>query len=121
VNTVSISKRDRIRAKKRGLRVRSHIKKCATLPRVSVFRSLNQIYAQIIDDSSHTTLMSCSSVELKDASGDKKAIALAVGKELAKRAKEKGINAAAFDRGKFLYHGRIQALAEGLREGGLKI
>lgn len=118
---MAISKRDRIRAKRRALRVRGHVKQSATLPRVSIFRSLNHIYAQIIDDNVHTTLTSCSSIELKDASGDKKAVALAVGKELAKRAQEKGIDAAAFDRGKFLYHGRVQALAEGLREGGLKI
>lgn len=118
---MAISRKDRIRAKRRGLRVRGHVKQYSVLPRVSIFRSLNHIYAQVIDDNTHTTVASCSSLELKDVSGDKKSIAAAVGKELAKRVQEKGIQAAAFDRGKFLYHGRVQALADGLREGGLKI
>ncbi|EKE05167.1 MAG: 50S ribosomal protein L18P [uncultured bacterium] len=91
------------------------------MPRVSVFRSLKYIYAQVIDDINSTTLVSCSSLELKNLKGDKKAIANAVGKELAKRAQEKGITTAVFDRGSFLYHGRVKALAEGLREGGLNI
>ena len=116
---MSILRKIKERAKKRALRVRRKIK--ADVPRVSVFRSLNNIYAQIIDDNSHTTLVSCSSLELKDLKGDKKAIANQVGKELAKRAQEKGLKEATLDRGRFLYHGRVKALAEGLREGGLKI
>ncbi|MFC1841698.1 50S ribosomal protein L18 [Candidatus Dependentiae bacterium] len=107
------------RSKRRALRVKRKIK--TELPRVSVFRSLRYIYAQIIDDSAHTTLTSCSSLELKGLKGDKRAIATAVGKELAKRAQEKGVKEVVFDRGRFLYHGRVKALAEGLREGGLKI
>ncbi len=90
-------------------------------PRVSVFRSLNHIYAQIIDDAQHHTLASCSSQELEKVKGDKKAVAKAVGKELAKKAVKLGISTVVFDRGAFLYHGRVAALAEGLREGGLKI
>ncbi len=89
--------------------------------RVSVFRSLRHIYAQVIDDSIGKTLVSCSSLDLENLSGDKKAIAQAIGFELAKRAQNKGITTAVFDRGSFLYHGRVKALAEGLRDGGLKI
>jgi large subunit ribosomal protein L18 len=105
---------------RRTLRVRNRLKSNVELPRISVFRSLNQIYAQVIDDAKHQTLISCSSMEIK-AKGDKKLIAKAVGVELAKRAREKGIETARFDRGSFLYHGRVKALAEGLREGGLKV
>lgn len=107
-------KRDR-----RSFRVRSALK-VSSLPRISVFRSLNNIYAQLIDDVAHATLAQCSTRELKP-SGDKKAQARAVGLELAKRIKSKGIEAAKFDRGRYLYHGRLAALADGLREGGLKI
>ena len=116
---MSVLRKLKSRARKRALRVRNKFK--TGLPRVSVFRSLNNIYVQIIDDSTHSTLTSCSSLELKDVKGDKSAVANAVGKELAKRATEKGIAVAVFDRGRFLYHGRVKALAEGLREGGLKI
>jgi len=105
--------------KRRALRVRS--KFGDLLPRVSVFRSLNHIYAQIIDDRAQKTLTSCSSLELEKASGDKKAVAFAVGKELAQRAVAQGIEKVAFDRGRFLYHGRVKSLADGLRDGGLKI
>ena len=106
------------------MRVRVGFKTAAS-PRVSVFRSLNQIYAQLIDDKQQHTLVSCSSLELskgkKKLSGDKKEIAHAVGVELAKRSVKKGIEKAVFDRGCYLYHGRVKSLAEGLREGGLKI
>ncbi len=118
---MAINRKDIKRSKKRVLRVRSRVKKNGSLPRVSVFRSLNHIYAQIIDDVAHKTLASCSSLELKEAAGDKSAIAKAIGLELAQRAKKQGIAAAVFDRGGKLYHGRVKALAEGLREGGLNI
>lgn len=118
---MSVEKRLKMRAQRRALRVRTGIKRNSSLPRVSVFRSLKYIYAQLIDDVAHKTLASCSSLELKDATGDKKAIAQSVGRELAKRAQSQGVNAAVLDRGSALYHGRIKALAEGLREGGLKI
>src|SRR4051794_9091071 len=107
-----------VRAHRRAQRVRTRLK-IGELPRVSVFRSLKQIYAQLIDDKQHRTIASCSSLELKSVKGDKKAVAQAVGKELAQRALKNGIEAALFDRGSFLYHGRVAALAEGLREGGL--
>lgn len=107
------------RTERRTLRVRNNLKK--TMLRVSVFRSLNHIYAQVIDDAAHKTLVSCSSIELKDAKGDKKAVAHAVGRELAKRALDKSITTVVFDRGPFLFHGRVKSLAEGLREGGLSV
>lgn len=118
---MSIQKKTIQSAKRRANRVRAAIKLHSDLLRVSVFRSLNHIYAQIIDDSAGKTIASCSSIDLKKASGDKKAVAHIVGLELAKKAKEQGITAAVFDRGSFLYHGRVKSLAEGLREGGLKI
>lgn len=118
---MSLNRNIKARTKRRSLRVRGRLRKNDSLPRVSVFRSLNHMYAQIIDDVAQTTLASCSSLELKDLTGDKKAVARLVGLELAKRAQDKGISAIVFDRGSFLYHGRVKALAEGLREGGLKV
>lgn len=118
---MSVSKKIKARAKKRALRVRKRIQSSGTRPRVSVFRSLNHIYAQVIDDTKSSTITSCSSLEIKDLSGDKKTVAHSIGLELAKRVQDKGISTVIFDRGSFLYHGRVKALAEGLREGGLKI
>jgi len=117
---VSLEKKIKARLGRRKLRVRSRLL-LSGLPRISVFRSLNHIYAQIIDDTARKTLASYSSLELKKAVGDKKAIAFAVGKELAQKAASQGISAVVFDRGGFLYHGRVKSLADGLREGGLKI
>lgn len=107
------------RTERRKFRVRG--KMDITKPRISVFRSLDNIYAQIIDDIAQKTVVSCSSLELKTIKGDKKEVARAVGKELAQRAREKKIMTAVFDRGAFKYHGRVQSLAEGLREGGLQV
>lgn len=118
---MSLQRKIKQRRDRRTMRVRSALKSNQVLPRVSVFRSLNQIYGQIIDDISGHTLISCSSVELKKLKGDKKEVAKAVGIELAKRSIEKGIKEARFDRGRFLYHGRVKALADGLREGGLAV
>ena len=117
---MAISRKDRIRTKRRTMRVRSRLQK-GSLPRVTVFRSLKQVYGQIIDDQTGNTVASFSSFAMKEKSGDKKAVARAVGKELAKRAKEKGVEKVLFDRGQYKYHGRVQALAEGLREGGITI
>lgn len=117
---MSLERKIKQRTARRAGRVRARVK-VGGLPRISVFRSLKHIYAQIIDDAAGTTLVSCSSRELKDIAGDKKAVAQAVGKELAARALKKGIQKAAFDRGPFLFHGRVKALAEGIREGGLTI
>jgi large subunit ribosomal protein L18 len=116
---VSLVRKIAQRVQRRALRVRSKIGKNGI--RISVFRSLNHIYAQVIDDNAHATLASCSSLELKNLKGDKKAVARAVGLELAQRAIKGNIKTAVFDRGSFLYHGRIKSLAEGIREGGLQI
>jgi large subunit ribosomal protein L18 len=109
------------RTARRVMRTRARIRKSSSLPRVSVHRSLNHIYAQLIDDVAQKTVVGCSSLELSDVTGTKKDIALSVGRMLAERAKEHGIVEAVFDRGRYLYHGRVQSVAQGLREGGLKI
>jgi len=118
---VSLQKKIAQGAARRARRVRAVVKKNVKLPRVSVFRSLSHIYAQIIDDATHKTLVSCSSLDVGKVSGDKKAIARLVGLELAKKAQNQGVSVAVFDRGCFLYHGRVKALADGLREGGFKV
>ena len=112
-------KKDRITTARRIMRVRAKVKRYGMPPRVSVFRSLKHMYAQIIDDMTQNTVASCSSLEL-DVTGDKSAVAHAIGLELAKRAKAKGVDAVVFDRGRFKFHGRVKALADGLREGTLK-
>lgn len=103
----------------RHSRVRSVISGKADAPRISVFRSGKNIYAQLIDDKAGKTILSASSKEIKTA-GKKTEVALEVGKLLAKKATEKNISKAVFDRGGYKYHGRVKALAEGAREGGLK-
>ena len=90
------------------------------VPRVSVFRSLQHISGQVIDDRAHKTVVSFSSQSLKETSGDKKETAKKVGLELGKIAQEKNIKKVFFDRGSFRYHGRVRAFAEGLRESGLE-
>ena len=116
---MSIQKKKADRAKRRAFRVRGKFQSKGLMPRVSIFRSINQIYAQIIDDANHKTLVDFSSIKLADKSGDKKEVAKKVGLELSKLALEKGIKQVYFDRGRFLYHGRVQSLADGLRDGGL--
>lgn len=105
----------------RHQRVRSKISGTAECPRLNVFRSLKHIYAQLIDDTAGVTLVSASSLE-KDftAYGGNKDAANSVGKILAERAAAKNITTVVFDRGGYIYHGRVQSLAEGAREGGLK-
>lgn len=111
---------------RRKMRIRRKISGTASRPRLSVFRSLNKIYAQLIDDTTGTTLAAASSLskeienELKETKG-KIAQSVIVGKLLAKKALEANITSAVFDRNGFKYHGRIKALADGTREGGLKI
>ena len=106
---------------KRHRRVRKNISGTAERPRLNVFRSLNHIYAQIIDDTKGVTLVSASSMD-KDFNqyGGNCEGAKEVGKAVAAKALEKGIKAVVFDRGGYVYHGRVAALAEGAREGGLK-
>lgn len=105
---------------RRAERVRTKTRSAGKM-RVSVFRSANHMYAQLIDDTLHKTVASYSTIQLKKAAGSKKEVAHAVGKELAARALKAGVEEAIFDRGAFLYHGRVAALADGLREGGLRI
>lgn len=108
---------------RRHARVRKKVQGTASRPRLNVFRSLEHIYAQVIDDESGVTLVSASTVD-KDLRGDvgsmdKTEQAQAVGKAIAERAKAKGIETVVFDRGGYPYHGRVKALADATREGGL--
>lgn len=105
----------------RHKRVRAKVTGTAVCPRLNVFRSLNHIYAQIIDDAKGVTLAAASSLD-KDISGygGNKEAAKKVGLAVAKKAADKGITTVVFDRGGYIYHGRIKELAEGAREGGLK-
>ena len=105
---------------KRHNRVRGKISGTADRPRLCVFRSENNIYAQIIDDVAGNTLVSASSVEKGFEGGGNCEAAKKVGATLAERALAKGIEDVVFDRGGYIYHGRVKALAEGAREGGLK-
>ena len=106
---------------RRHKRVRGKISGTASCPRLSVFRSLSNIYAQVIDDSTGKTLVSASSIE-KDfkGNGGNKEAARKVGQTVAERAVKAGITEVVFDRGGNIYHGRVKELAEGAREGGLK-
>lgn len=105
----------------RHKRVRSKLFGTAECPRLNVFRSAKHIYAQLIDDVAGTTLVSASTLEKDIAEyGGNKDAAHKVGKLLASRAAEKSITKVVFDRGGYLYHGRVASLAEGAREGGLK-
>ena len=105
---------------KRHKRVRAKISGTPDCPRLNVFRSERHIYAQLIDDVNGVTLAAASSVEKDfEGSGSNKEGARKVGKLIAERAKAKGIENVVFDRGGYIYHGRVQELAEGAREGGL--
>jgi len=107
--------------RKRHLRVRRHISGTAERPRLNVFRSLANIYAQVIDDEKGTTLVAASSKDKGfEAYGGNIEAAKAVGEAIAKRALEQGIKEVVFDRGGYIYHGRVAALAEAARAAGLK-
>ncbi|WP_417885967.1 50S ribosomal protein L18 [Zunongwangia sp.] len=102
-------------------RVRRNISGTESRPRLSVYRSNNEIYAQIIDDVAGKTLAAASSRDKEiEATGNKSSIAELVGKAIAERAIKVGVEKVSFDRGGYLYHGRVKSLAEGAREGGLK-
>ncbi len=102
-------------------RIRSRVRGTTARPRLAVYRSLAHIYAQVIDDTTGNTLVAASSNEGGvDVKGGNLAGAKAIGTKVAERAKEKGINKVVFDRGGFLYHGRIKALADAAREAGLE-
>jgi large subunit ribosomal protein L18 len=115
---MSVKTISQARAKRRK-RIRGKIVGTSERPRLSVFRSNKAIYAQVIDDGAGVTLVAARSTEVDAAGKDKSAIAKQVGGLLAQRAQEKGITGAVFDRSGYLYHGRVKALAEGAREGGL--
>ena len=112
-----------IARKRRHRRIRTKISGTVSRPRLNVFRSLDHIYAQVIDDVEGKTIVSASTIDKglrADISGKtKKEQATLVGKAIAERAKAAGVSTVLFDRGGYLYHGRIKALAEGAREGGL--
>lgn len=119
------AKRRQIRAK-RKIHIRKKLAGTAVRPRVSIYRTHKNIYAQVIDDDEGTTLLSCDGkiaapAEAPEGVSGKCALAYKVGKTLAEKAKEKGIEAMVFDRSGYLYHGRVAALARGLRDGGVKV
>lgn len=117
-----IKKKDKNKTRiKRHYRVRKNISGTAERPRLNVFRSLNHIYAQVIDDVKGVTLVSASSMDKGfEGNGSNCEGAKAVGKAVAEKALAAGIKEVVFDRGGYLYHGRVAALAEGAREGGLE-
>ena len=107
----------------RRRRVRTSLRaKGGTRPRLSIHRTSQHIYAQVIDDANGVTVASASTMEkdVRDVTGATKDAAASVGKRLAERAKAAGVSAVVFDRGGFIYHGRVKALADGAREGGLE-
>ncbi|MDE2311967.1 MAG: 50S ribosomal protein L18 [Patescibacteria group bacterium] len=114
------SKQKRIKRVIRHARVRSVVSGTAQRPRLSVFRANRHIYAQLIDDGSGKTLAAASTQEFKAAKGKKTDLAGEVGKALAKKAAQQNIKRVVFDRGGFAYHGRLKALADGARQGGLE-
>ncbi len=116
---ITQTKRNEIR-KRIHLRIREKLAGTGERPRLNVYRSLNHIYAQVIDDQKGETLVSASTIALKLKTGGNIASAKAVGKTVAERAVEKGIKKVVFDRGGYLYHGRIKALADAAREAGLE-
>ena len=116
MKTIKIKRRSKIR-----LKLKKTIRGDNVMPRLSVFRSNRNIYAQIIDDDKGNTLVSASSNSKDfDKFESKQKAALEVGKVIAKKATKKGISLVKFDRGGYLYHGRVKSLADGAREGGLK-
>ena len=104
---------------KRHRRVRMNVSGTSDRPRLAVYRSLNHLYAQVIDDGAAKTVAAASTVELK-TKGNGMAEAAQVGKQIADKAKAAGVKQVVFDRGGFLYHGRIKALADAAREAGLE-
>ncbi len=118
--STNMKKRD-LRARRKAS-IRKKVEGSVERPRLSVYRSLNHIYAQVIDDISGKTLVAASTLspELLQSKGKKKELAKEVGKLVAKKCQAAKIDAVVFDRNGFMYHGRIAAVAEGAREGGLK-
>jgi large subunit ribosomal protein L18 len=124
MTTIATKRREaRIR---RHHRVRSKVSGTALRPRLCVYRSLSHIYAQLVDDAQGRTLLTVSSLtpevreQIEKGKTKKTAVSTLVGQVVARKALDMGIQAVAFDRGGYLYHGRVKALADGAREGGLK-
>jgi len=115
---MSTSKKE-LNRKARHNRIRAKMNGTTEKPRLVIYRSLNNHYAQLVDDVKHLTIVSCDDLKLK-LKGNKSERAKTVGMELAKLAKEKNITTCVFDRNGFRYHGRVKAVADGAREGGLK-
>ena len=105
---------------RRHRRVRNRIAGTADRPRLAVYRSLSQIYAQVIDDRTGRTLAAASSLDAKNGTGKKSDAATAVGTKIAEKAKAAGIEEVIFDRGGYRYHGRVKALADAARSNGLR-
>jgi len=116
---MNIQKQKNLKREIRHRRVRSRVTGAADRPRLAVFRANKHVYAQLIDDAEGKTLAAASTLEIK-AKGKKSDAAKEVGKLIATKALAKNIKAVKFDRGGFAYHGRVKALAEGAREGGLE-
>jgi large subunit ribosomal protein L18 len=114
---ITQNKRNAIRQRIHS-RIREKMAGTAERPRLNVYRSLNHIYAQVVDDQNGQTLVSASSIQLK--SGGNVAAAKEIGKAVAEKAVAKGIKQVVFDRGGYLYHGRVKALADAAREAGLE-
>ena len=116
-STIEKKKHSRL---KRKIHIRKRVSGAPEKPRLSVYRSLNHIYAQVIDDQKGETLVSASTMETKSKTGGNIAAAKDIGKAVAEKAVAKGIKRVVFDRGGYLYHGRIKALADAAREAGLE-
>jgi large subunit ribosomal protein L18 len=116
---MAFTERDEAR-QKRHRRLRARIAGTADRPRLAVYRSLNQIYAQVIDDRSGRTLAAASSLEAKDPKAKRSDAAKIVGAKIAEKAKAAGIEEVIFDRGGYRYHGRVKALADAARSNGLR-
>jgi large subunit ribosomal protein L18 len=116
---MSLSKQIKARTNRRKFRIRGTQVSRGSKLRITVYRTLSNIYVQVIDDAKQITVASFSSLHLKNALGDKKTIAKNVGLELGKILNQEKIGNVFFDRGEYLYHGRVKALADGLRESGL--
>jgi len=118
---MTVGKSREVGRKRRHERVREKVRGSAARPRLAVYRSLAQIYAQLIDDDAGKTLAAASSLETRSEKGKKSERAKAVGTSLGAKAKTAGIKEVVFDRGGYRYHGRVKALAEGVRAAGVKV
>lgn len=119
LSTRKHSSQKEVARQKKKMRIRRRVKGTLERPRLCIFRSARHIYAQVIDDNSGATLVQASTLDVEGLKNANKNTAKAIGSEIAKRALSKNITAVVFDRNGYLYHGRVQSLAEGAREAGL--